>query len=99
MPQEFNLDEIFTIAVDIEKNGEQFYRKAAELTKDKDSKKLLTELADWEKGKFGKKEREALGDDADFLSEPAARLRRVLRHLRPLLEKHREQDPAARVVS
>jgi rubrerythrin len=50
MPQEFNLDEIFTIAVDIEKNGEQFYRKAAELTKDKDSKKLLTELADWEKG-------------------------------------------------
>ncbi|MFC1640157.1 ferritin family protein [Gemmatimonadota bacterium] len=50
MPQEFNLDEIFTIAVDIEKNGEKFYRRAAELTKDKDAKKLLAELADWEKG-------------------------------------------------
>lgn len=50
MPQEFNLNEIFTIAVDIEVNGEKFYRRAAELTKDKDSKKLLTDLADWEKG-------------------------------------------------
>lgn len=50
MPQEFNLDEIFTIAVDIEKNGETFYRKAAELTKEKDTKKLLADLADWENG-------------------------------------------------
>ena len=50
MPQEFNVDEIFTIAVDIEKNGEKFYRRAAELTKDQDGKKLLTELADWENG-------------------------------------------------
>ena len=50
MPQEFNLDEIFTIAVDIEKNGETFYRKAAELTKEKNAKKLLADLADWEKG-------------------------------------------------
>jgi rubrerythrin len=50
MPQEFNLDEIFTIAVDIEKNGEKFYRRTAELTKDQDAKKLLADLADWEKG-------------------------------------------------
>jgi rubrerythrin len=50
MPQEFNVDEIFRIAVDIEKNGEKFYRRAAELTADKDSKKLLTDLADWENG-------------------------------------------------
>jgi len=50
MPQEFNIDEIFTIAVDIEKNGEKFYRRAAELTTDQDSKKLLADLADWENG-------------------------------------------------
>ncbi len=50
MPQEFNIDEIFTIAVDIEKNGEMFYRRSAELAKDQDAKKLLTELADWENG-------------------------------------------------
>lgn len=50
MPAEFNLDEIFTIAVDIEKNGEKFYRRAAELATDEDTKKLLTELADWERG-------------------------------------------------
>ena len=50
MPQEFNLDEIFTIAVDIEKNGEKFYRRAAELATDQDIKKLLSDLADWENG-------------------------------------------------
>jgi rubrerythrin len=50
MPQEFNVDEIFTIAVDIERNGEAFYRRAAELATDQDAKKLLTELADWEHG-------------------------------------------------
>ena len=50
MPQEFNIDEIFTIAVDIEKNGEKFYRRAAELTKDPDARKLLANLADWENG-------------------------------------------------
>jgi rubrerythrin len=50
MPQEFNIDEIFTIAVDIEKNGEKFYRRAAELATDQDAKKLLADLADWEKG-------------------------------------------------
>ncbi len=50
MQQEFNIDEIFTIAVDIEKNGEKFYRHAAEKASDEDTKKLLTELADWEKG-------------------------------------------------
>ena len=50
MPQEFNIDEIFRIAVDIEKNGEKYYRRAAELAKDQDAKKLLTDLADWENG-------------------------------------------------
>ena len=50
MPQEFNLGEIFTIAVDIEKNGEKFYRRAAELATDEDAKKLLADLADWENG-------------------------------------------------
>jgi len=50
MQQEFNIDEIFTIAVDIERNGEKFYRRAAEVATEEETKKLLTELADWEKG-------------------------------------------------
>jgi rubrerythrin len=50
MPQEFNIDEIFTIAVDIEKNGEKYYRRAAELATDQDARKLLSDLADWENG-------------------------------------------------
>lgn len=50
MAQEFNLDEIFTIAVDIEKNAETFYRKASELARNKDARKLLADLADWEQG-------------------------------------------------
>ena len=50
MPQDFNVDEIFSIAVDIEKNGEAFYRRASELTKDPGAKKLLADLADWENG-------------------------------------------------
>ncbi len=48
MPAKFNADEVFTIAVDIEKNGEKFYRRAAELATDASARKLLTELADWE---------------------------------------------------
>jgi len=50
MPQEFNVDEIFTIAVDIEKNGAEFYRQVAKQAANKDAKRLLAELADWETG-------------------------------------------------
>jgi len=43
-------------------------------------KENLKKLAEWAKGDFGKEEREALGEYADFLSAPAAQLRRMLGH-------------------
>lgn len=42
---DFNADEIFEMAVQIEVNGAKFYRKAAEGVSDADAKKFLLELA------------------------------------------------------
>lgn len=44
----FNADEIFEMAVQIERNGEKFYRDSAGKTKDPEAKDLLTRLADME---------------------------------------------------
>jgi rubrerythrin len=48
MSFEFSADEIFAMAEQIEKNGEQFYRKSARQVKDAEVKDLLTSLADME---------------------------------------------------
>jgi rubrerythrin len=45
---DFNADEVFEMAEEIERNGAKFYRRAAEHTSDEDGKKLLTDLAAWE---------------------------------------------------
>ena len=44
----FNIDEIFEIALKIEKNGAKFYRKAMEFAKDEKTKKMLADLATME---------------------------------------------------
>ncbi len=44
----FNAEEIYQIGVEIEKNGEAFYREVAHAADDEDLKKLFTGLADWE---------------------------------------------------
>jgi len=46
----FNIDEILAVAVQIERNGAAFYRKAAEGTADEELRKLLLELAEMEDG-------------------------------------------------
>ncbi len=46
----FNLDEIFAMAEEIERNGARFYRRAADITAEPEAKKLFTELARWEDG-------------------------------------------------
>ncbi|MBN2083318.1 ferritin family protein [bacterium] len=43
--QQFSIDEIFEIAEQIERNGAKFYRSAAELTRDTEQQRLLTNLA------------------------------------------------------
>ncbi len=50
MAYRFNLDEIFAMAEEIERNGARFYRRAAEITQQPDAKKLFGELARWEDG-------------------------------------------------
>ena len=46
----FNADEIFEMAIYVERNGAKFYRKAAEQTESPDVKKMLLELAAMEDG-------------------------------------------------
>ena len=48
MSYDFNADEIFEIAEQIERNGAIFYRTAAENVDDESKKKLLTHLAEME---------------------------------------------------
>ncbi len=48
MSYNFNADEIFEIAEQIERNGANFYRTAAENITDEDKKKLLIHLAEME---------------------------------------------------
>ncbi|MBU3916246.1 ferritin family protein [bacterium] len=48
MEYTFNIDEIFEIAVQMEKNGLEFYQKAADVAKDPDAKKLLQDLSKME---------------------------------------------------
>jgi rubrerythrin len=50
MTFEFNADEILEMAVQIERNGARFYRKAAELVEEATVRKLFQDLAAWEDG-------------------------------------------------
>jgi rubrerythrin len=45
---DFSADDIFAMAEQMELNGEEFYRKAAESVSDQANKELLTRLADME---------------------------------------------------
>ncbi|MCK4537719.1 MAG: ferritin family protein [Candidatus Krumholzibacteria bacterium] len=45
----FNADEVFEMGMDVEKNGEAYYNKAAELATDPDVKKVFEYLAGEEK--------------------------------------------------
>jgi len=44
----FNAEEIFDMALQIERNGEKFYRDSAKKVKDSEAQGLLTQLADME---------------------------------------------------
>lgn len=48
MAYDFNVDEIFEMAQQLEKNGAKYYRSAAESVSDPGEKKLLTDLAQME---------------------------------------------------
>lgn len=48
MASPFNAEEIIEIACEVERNGQRFYRRAAELSSDKNNKMLFQELAQME---------------------------------------------------
>jgi rubrerythrin len=50
MGYSFNLDEIFAMAEEIERNGARFYRRAAAITTEPAAQQLFAELARWEDG-------------------------------------------------
>ena len=50
MSFQFNVDEIFEMAEQIERNGARFYRKAAQMVEGEKIAKLLLDLAAWEDG-------------------------------------------------
>ncbi len=61
----FNADEVFEMGMDVEKNGEAYYNKAAELATDPQVKKVFEYLAGEEKNHWNtfKKLREGLSGD------------------------------------
>ena len=50
MGDQFNAEEVLKMAEQIERNGQEFYRKASEAVDDFEVSKLLSDLAEWEKG-------------------------------------------------
>ena len=44
----YSLENVFDMALQLERNGHQFYRRAAEFSTNPAAKTLLTELAEWE---------------------------------------------------
>ena len=70
----FNADEVFEMGMDIEMNGEAYYRKAVELTEDPEVKKIFEDLMIAEKQHYDtfKKLRENLPakDTTPLVSDP-----------------------------
>lgn len=44
----FNVKEILEIAVEIEKNGQAFYRRGSQIVREDDAQAMLIKLAEWE---------------------------------------------------
>lgn len=61
----YNVDEVFALAEQIERNGAAFYRRGAEIARNPQVKKLMEELAAWEDGheKVFSRIRAQLSDD------------------------------------
>ena len=71
MSFEFNADEIFEIAEQIERDGASFYRKSAEKIQDADKKQLLVSLAEMEDDheQIFKKMRANLSEDEKTMTD------------------------------
>lgn len=85
MSYEFNADEVFEIAEQIERNGANFYRTAAESIADEKKKKLLIDLAEMEDEheKTFKTMRSELSEDEKVLTtfDPQGEIENYLRAL------------------
>ncbi len=68
-----NAEEVLQIAVDIERNGQAFYRKAAEVVEGDKARALLLKLAEWEAGHqvlFESLHTDLVGNSETFLFDP-----------------------------
>ena len=85
MSIDFNADEVFEIAEEIERNGAKFYRKAAKSVTDSDKKEFLMNLAEMEDDheKIFKSMRAGLTQDEKVITtfDPEGDAERYLRAL------------------
>jgi len=85
MSYDFNADEIFEIAEQIERNGAKFYRTGAENINDANKKKLLIELAEMEdehENTFKKMRKELTADEKVITTfDPEGEAEKYLRAL------------------
>ncbi len=95
----FNADEIFEMALEIERNGAAFYRAAANKVPEEDQKQTLRELADMEDDHYKTFEamRAELSDDQRETqwADPEDQIAKYLRTYADLYVFDVREDPAA----
>jgi rubrerythrin len=89
MTMRYNAGEIYAIGVEIEKNGREFYARAADREKDPDRKRMLADLSAWENGHvrlFESLRAQVAGDNShDPLFDPE---RDGMRYLKAIADSH-----------
>lgn len=102
MPQEFNLQEALKLAIQTEKNVHDFYRRAAEVTRDPQGKKVFELLAREEQehaGHFFPLYRgEDLGTFEEFMARPPKTDTAMLKALEKALDENVRERKAMEIA-
>lgn len=102
MPQEFNLQEALKIAIQTEKNVRDFYRRAAEITKDPRGKKVFELLAREEHEHashfFPLYKGGDLGTFEEFMARPAKADTAMLKSLEKALDENIHERKAMEIA-
>lgn len=102
MSMDFNADEIFEIAEEIERNGARFYRKAAEGREDTHSQQLLLDLAameDQHEKLFASMRKElSKAERADTVFDPYGEAALYLRAMADGAVFKVKEDPSERIT-
>lgn len=102
MPQEFNLQEALKLAIQTEKNVRDFYRKAAEITKDPQGKKVFELLAREEHEHashfFPLYKGEDLGSFEEFMARPPKADSAMIKSLEKALDENVHERKAMEIA-